>query len=101
PMLTELSPCSLHVALPISQEQDKIIKQLVDSTTPTMPPRERSTLQRSFDFAVGRGNLACARATVYGVTPYITTGALQAAAVQKLDRKSTRLNSSHRTTSYA
>ncbi len=49
-----------------------------------MPPRERSTLQRSVDFAIGRGNLAAVRATVHGITPYIATGAVQAAAVIKL-----------------
>jgi hypothetical protein len=49
-----------------------------------MPPRERTTLQRTVDFAIGRGQLAAVRATVHGVTPYISTGALQAAAVIKL-----------------
>ncbi len=65
-------------------EQDAVIKHLVDSTTPTMPPRERTTIQRSVDFAIGRGQLAAVRATVHGVTPYISTGALQAAAAIKL-----------------
>ncbi|MBP6725137.1 MAG: hypothetical protein KA137_09860, partial [Halioglobus sp.] len=53
-------------------------------TTPTMPPRERGTLQRSVDVAIGRGNMAAVRATVHGVAPYISTGALQTAAVLKL-----------------
>ena len=61
-----------------------MIQSLVDSTTPSMPPRERSTLQRTVDFAIGRGQLAAVRATVHGITPYIATGALQAAAVAKL-----------------
>jgi hypothetical protein len=39
---------------------------------------------RTVDFAIGRGQLAAARATVHGTTAYITTGALQAAAVVKL-----------------
>ena len=65
-------------------EQDAVIKHLVDSTTPTMPPRERTTIQRSVDFAIARGQLAAVRATVHGVTPYISTGALQAAAAIKL-----------------
>ena len=34
--------------------------------------------------AIGRGQLAAGRATVRGGTPYISTGALQTAAVQKL-----------------
>ena len=66
------------------EQQDAVIKTLVDSTTPTMPPRERSTIQRTVDFAIGRGQLAAVRATVHGITPYISTGALQTAAVMKL-----------------
>ena len=66
------------------EQQDAVVKSLVDSTTPTMPPRERTTLQRTVDVAIGRGQLAAVRATVHGTTPYISTGALQAAAVIKL-----------------
>ena len=66
------------------EQQDAVVKSLVDSTTPTMPPRERTTLQRTVDVAIGRGQLAAVRATVHGVTPYISTGALQAAAAIKL-----------------
>ncbi|WP_028218048.1 saccharopine dehydrogenase family protein [Paraburkholderia oxyphila] len=66
------------------EQQDAVLKQLVDSTTPSMPPRERTTLQRTVDVAVGRGQLAAVRATVHGVTPYISTGALQTAAAMKL-----------------
>ncbi|HQR48570.1 MAG TPA: DUF5938 domain-containing protein [Steroidobacteraceae bacterium] len=66
------------------EHQDAVLKQIVDSTTPAMPPRERTTLQRSVDFAIGRGQLAAVRATVHGVTPYISTGAVQTAAVLKL-----------------
>jgi short subunit dehydrogenase-like uncharacterized protein len=65
-------------------QQDAIIKGVVDSATPSMPPRERTTIQRSLDFAIGRGQLASVRATVTGVTPYISTGALQVATVIKL-----------------
>ena len=49
-----------------------------------MPPRERTTLTRTIDTAIGLGQLAAVRATVRGVTPYIATGALQTAAVVKL-----------------
>ena len=66
------------------EQQDAIIKGAVDSTTPAMPPRERTTIQRSVDIAIGRGNLAAVRATVHGVTPYISTGALQVATAIKL-----------------
>jgi short subunit dehydrogenase-like uncharacterized protein len=66
------------------EQQDEVVKGLVASTTPVMPPRERTTLQRSVDVAIGRGNLAAVRATVHGVAPYIATGVLQAAAVMKL-----------------
>ncbi|NUO85012.1 MAG: saccharopine dehydrogenase, partial [Cupriavidus sp.] len=66
------------------EQQDAVLKQLVDSTTPAMPPRERTTLQRTVDFAIGRGQLASVRATVHGITPYIATGAIQAAEVIKL-----------------
>ena len=64
--------------------QDAVIKQIVDSTTPSMPPRERTTVVRTVDFAIGRGPLAAVRATVHGITAYIATGALQTAAVMKL-----------------
>jgi short subunit dehydrogenase-like uncharacterized protein len=66
------------------QHQDAVIKQIVDSTTPSMPPRERTSVARSVDFAIGRGQLAAVRATVHGITPYISTGAVQVAAVMKL-----------------
>jgi len=66
------------------EEQDAILQSMAESTTPSMPPRERSTLQRSTDFAIGRGQMAAVRATVHGLTPYISTGALHAAAVMKL-----------------
>ncbi|MEE9103688.1 MULTISPECIES: trans-acting enoyl reductase family protein [Pseudomonas] len=66
------------------EQQDAVIKSLVDSTTPVMPPRERGPLQRTVDFAIGRGHLSAVRATVHGVKPYISTGALHAAAVVRL-----------------
>ena len=66
------------------EQQDAVVKSLVDSTTPVMPPRERTTIQRTVDVAIGRGQLAAVRATVHGITPYISTGALQTAAVMKL-----------------
>ncbi|MBM9485433.1 saccharopine dehydrogenase NADP-binding domain-containing protein [Pseudomonas sp. ICBG1301] len=66
------------------EQQDAVIQSLVQSTTPSMPPRERSTLQRTVDFAIGRGQLTAVRATVHGITPYIATGALHVAAVVKL-----------------
>lgn len=65
-------------------QQDAVIKSMVASTTPVMPPRERTTIQRTVDVAIGRGPLAAVRATVHGITPYIATGALQTAAVMKL-----------------
>ncbi|MES2017512.1 MAG: DUF5938 domain-containing protein [Pseudomonadota bacterium] len=64
--------------------QDEVIRQIVAATTPAMPPRERTTLQRTVDCAIGRGQLAAVRATVHGITPYISTGALQTAAAIKL-----------------
>jgi short subunit dehydrogenase-like uncharacterized protein len=67
-----------------AEHQDAILKAAVDSTTPSMPPRERTTTVRTVDFAIGRGQLAAVRATVHGLTAYISTGALQAAAVLKL-----------------
>lgn len=66
------------------EQQDAVVKSLVDSTTPTMPPRERTSLSRTVDIAIGRGQIAAVRATVHGTTPYISTGALQTAAVIKL-----------------
>ncbi|CAN7308497.1 DUF5938 domain-containing protein [Pseudomonas sp. LjRoot71] len=66
------------------EQQDAVVKSLVESTTPSMPPRERTTVQRSVDVAIGRGQLAAVRATVHGVAPYISTGALQTAAAIKL-----------------
>lgn len=64
--------------------QDQVIKGIVDSTTPSMPPRERTTACRTVDFAIGRGQLAAVRATLHGITPYISTGALHAAAAMRL-----------------
>ena len=66
------------------EEQEGVIAAMAESTTPGMPPRERTTLQRTTDFAIGRGQLAAVRATVHGLAPYITTGAVQTAAVMKL-----------------
>lgn len=67
-----------------TEEQDAVLAQIVDSTTPSMPPRERTAMQRSTDTAIGRGPLATSRVTVYSVAPYITTGALHTACVDKL-----------------
>jgi short subunit dehydrogenase-like uncharacterized protein len=67
-----------------AEAQDDVIKQITEATTPSMPPRERTTLVRTVDFAIGRGQLSAVRATVYGTTAYIATGALQTAAVIKL-----------------
>jgi short subunit dehydrogenase-like uncharacterized protein len=69
--------------LPIEQ-QDAILKGAVESTTPSMPARERTSIVRTVDFAIARGQLSAVRATVHGVTAYISTGALQTAAVIKL-----------------
>jgi hypothetical protein len=66
------------------EQQDAVLKQIVDSTTPAMPPRERTTTHRTVDFAIGRGQLASVRATVHGIAPYIATGAIHAAGVIKL-----------------
>lgn len=69
--------------LPV-EHQDAVLKQIVDSTTPSMPPRERTTIVRMVDTAIGRGQLSAVRATVHGTTAYIATGALQTAAAIKL-----------------
>jgi short subunit dehydrogenase-like uncharacterized protein len=69
--------------LPLEQ-QNAIINGAVQSVTPSMPPRERTTTTRTVDFAIARGQLSAVRATVNGITPYISTGALQTAAVMKL-----------------
>ncbi len=66
------------------EHQDVVIKQVVESTTPSMPPRERTTQVRMVDTAIGRGQLSAVRAEVFGTTAYIATGALQTAAVIKL-----------------
>jgi len=74
------------------EQQDAVVKSLVASTTPTMPPRERTSLSRTVDIAIGRGQLAAVRATVHGITPYIATGALQvAAAIKLLDGETARV----------
>ena len=67
-----------------ADQQDAVLNQIVDATTPSMPPRERTTVQRCTDFAIGRGPLTSTRATVYSVAPYITTGALQTACAMRL-----------------
>ena len=67
-----------------AEAQDQVLAAIVESTTPSMPPRERTSLFRTVDFAIGRGLLSSVRATLHGVTPYISTGAVQAASVIKL-----------------
>jgi len=67
-----------------AEHQDEVLKQIVQSTTPSMPPRERTTTVRMVDTAIGRGQLSAVRATVHGTTAYIATGALQVAAAIKL-----------------
>jgi hypothetical protein len=69
--------------LPVEQ-QDEVINQYAAATTPAMPPRERTTLVRTIDTAIGRGQLSAVQATVRGTTAYIATGALQVAAAIKL-----------------
>ncbi len=63
-------------------QQDAVLGQVLASMTPSMPPRERTTMNRSVDICTGQ--LTSVRATVNSVTPYITTGALQTAGVMKL-----------------
>jgi short subunit dehydrogenase-like uncharacterized protein len=67
-----------------AQHQDVVLQNLAASTTPSMPPRERTTMVRMVDTAIGRGQLNAVRATVRGITAYISTGALQTAAAIKL-----------------
>jgi len=67
-----------------TEQQGEVLRQITESTTPSMPPRERTTLVRTVDTAIGRGVLSAVRATVYGTTAYIATGALQTAGVIKL-----------------
>jgi len=75
-----------------AEAQDEVLWQLTESTTPAMPPRERTTLVRTVDTAIGRGQLSAVRATVYGTTAYIATGALQtAAAIKLLDNDTSRV----------
>ncbi|MHC8380923.1 saccharopine dehydrogenase family protein [Pseudomonas sp. LB3P14] len=66
------------------EAQDEVLKDIVQATTPAMPPRERTTLMRTVDTAIGRGQLSAVRAEVFGTTAYIATGALQVAGVIKL-----------------
>lgn len=74
------------------EQQDAVVKSIVESTTPNMPPRERTTIARTVDTAIGRGQLSAVRATVHGVTAYISTGALQtAAAIKLLDGETSKL----------
>ena len=79
-----LAPATIVAQEGELQVVDEVIAQIVASTTPSMPPRERTTLNRSVDIAIGRGHLASVRASVTSITPYITTGALQAAAAIRL-----------------
>lgn len=75
-----------------AEQQDAVIAQLVRATTSAMPPRERTTVNRSVDVALGRGQLSSVRAVVNSITPYITTGALQtAAAIKLLDGETKRV----------
>ena len=72
------------------EERNAALAQLAGDTAPTMPPRERLVESRNVDYIVGRGNLASVQVSMYSVAPYITTGAVQAAAVCKLLENDTR-----------
>lgn len=63
--------------------------------TTKMPPRERPSVHRSIDHVVGRGALKEVSATLIGLTPYITTGVLQAYAASRL------IAGSHRAVGFA
>ncbi len=63
--------------------------------TTKMPPRERWSMFRTVDHVVGRGALNEVSATLFGVTPYIVPGALQAYAAGRV------LAGSHRRTGFA
>ena len=80
----------LHAREWAEEERNAALAQLAGDTAPTMPPRERLVESRNVDYIVGRGNLASVQVSMYSVAPYITTGAVQAAAVCKLLENDTR-----------
>lgn len=73
-----------------ADERSAILDEFARGLTPSMPPREKSTVNRNIDHVVGRGNLKEVSATLIGIYPYITTGALQAYCAQRL------INNSHK-----
>lgn len=66
------------------EERDAILDDFARQLTPAMPPRERSTVNRTIDHVVGRGTLSEVSATLVGIYPYITTAAIQAYCAHRL-----------------
>jgi len=66
------------------EDRAAILDEFARGLTPTMPPREKSTVNRNIDHVVGRGNLKEVSATLIGIYPYITTGAIQAYCARRL-----------------
>lgn len=69
-------------------EQQAMLDEFARGLTSTMPPRERNTVNRNIDHVVGRGNLKEVSATLVGIYPYITTGAIQAYCASRLIKDS-------------
>src|SRR5207248_1548866 len=98
PPIADLHPLSLHDALPICREADRSVARAGRGDVPRRGgggQDARHDLQQAVLTAV-RGGAPAAR---HRRRP--TTRALQRQVRARLDRKSTRLNSSHRTISYA
>lgn len=65
-------------------EKEEVLSKFANALTSEMPPRELSTINRNIDHVVGRGALKEVSATLTGIYPYITTGAVQAYCANRL-----------------
>ncbi len=65
-------------------ERYAVMDSFARGLSASMPPREKTSVNRSIDHAVARGPLKEVSATLIGVNPYIVTAAVQAYAASRL-----------------
>ena len=72
--------------LPVEQQQIELAK-IAESMTPGMPPRENQLIHKTVDVAIGTGSAGRRTCVLRSGPAYLQTGALQAAAADKLLKK--------------
>ncbi|MDH4008200.1 MAG: DUF5938 domain-containing protein [Desulfuromonadales bacterium] len=66
------------------EEAEAMMSKMAADMQPGMPPRENRLIHQSFDVVCGRGNSETRTCIIRSGPPYLMTGALQAAAADKL-----------------